>query len=139
MLAREFGSSPAHDAPTRPGRGRADSFETLQDLVFAAATITAIGGWHIGGSRVPFFAIFGLTAIGLNLKSFDRRSASLMLVPPLILFLAYHIAWSYRMGFRSGIFYTLQVPLLFSYAWVFVARYARVPMGRYLFFTGISV
>jgi O-antigen ligase len=130
-----------------PGQARAEQRRTfalgrrfdLQDLLFAATTVSIISGVNLGGTRVPLFVVFVVLVAALNAKSFLTRLAPIFLVPPLILFLALHLISSFRLSTGNGLFLVAQAAVLTAFVWVFVVRYATRPMGRYFAATGIGL
>jgi O-antigen ligase len=114
------------------------SFE-VQDLLFAATTVSIISGVNLGGTRIPLFVLFVVLVGALNAKSFVTRLAPIFLVPPLVLFLAAHLISSFRVSTGNGLFLVAQAAVLIAFVWVFVVRYATRPMRHYFAATGIGL
>ena len=112
---------------------------TIQDLVFAAATVTAISGMNLGDTSIPVFVVFIFLSVLLNTKDILTPIAPVFVIPPLIIFLIIHVTSALKGGTGAAAFYLAQAFILITFVWLFVARYAVRPMNGYLTASGLGL
>ncbi|MET0660068.1 MAG: O-antigen ligase family protein [Steroidobacteraceae bacterium] len=113
----------------------------FRDVLFAASSVLLISGFALAPLKhVPLFTAFSFVAFVVSLRSlFGSPYLKHLCVPPLMIFLAIHIGYAFRVTSANGVTFVLQGIVVCAFAAAFANRYAQVDMARYLRWTGIGM
>lgn len=129
--------TPGRKGASLPARATLGGRVDLQDILFAAATLSAINGVNVIGKSIPLFVVFVVALVICNIRTLRAPATLIFTVPPLVIFLIVHLLSSLRLGAGNAAFLVAQAGVLAAFTGLFITRYAARPMGGYFAITGV--